>query len=212
MFLFQIGSYDDPCLDVETAELFRQRLEARSRQVLPGLWRVTDRLNAYGGRGREKRRRRYRIWGALLMALGVFALVPGLMEPKIPALIWAGGLAVFAGIAGLCLGRGVPRIPASCREAAGSLLAGRRAVDWRGDRVEIRFDETGMTVCAEEVRETVPYHEMTAIFETERLWLLIYEGEKALLLQKRDMIEGQADAFSPYILQRIGAEERGRGR
>ena len=85
-FIFHITNYDDPALDAEAAELLRQRLEAKSRQTVPGMWRVTDRLNARAskGPGRETRRR-YRVYGVLLMALGVFALVPGLMEPQIPA-------------------------------------------------------------------------------------------------------------------------------
>lgn len=204
-FLFQITNYDDPALEAEAAELLRQRLEARSREVVPGMWKVTDRLNARAARGpgREKRRR-YRVYGVLLVALGVFALVPGLMEPWIPSLIAAGGFAVIMGVWCLCLREKRPlQRPASCKKEAAELLAGRRAVDWGKAAAEVRFDGSGMTVSAQEDREAVPYGDMTGIFETERLWLLVYGGEKALLLQKKDLTSGAAAEFPPFLRDKI---------
>ena len=204
-FLFQITHYNDPALDAEAAELLRQRLEARSREIVPGMWKVTDKLNARAaqGPGREKRRR-YRVYGVVLIALGVFALVPGLTEPRIPSLIVTGGLAVFWGLWSLCLRERKPlRPPASCKKEASELLAGRRAVDWEKAAAEVRFDESGMTVSAQEGREAVPYKDMTGIFETERLWLLACGGEKALLLQKRDLTSGEAAAFPSFLRDKI---------
>ena len=205
-FVFRPSDYHDPALDAETAELLRQRLEARSRQAVPGMWRVTDRLNVYAaqGPGREKRRRWYRVYGVLLLALGVFALIPGLMEPRIPSLIVVGGLAVFWGLWSLCLRERKPfRPPASCRGEAEALLAGRRAVDWAEAPAQVRFDEAGMTISTGESRRAVPYGDMTGIFETERLWLLVWGGEQALLLQKKDLISGETGDFLPYLQARI---------
>lgn len=205
-FVFQLSNYDGPSLETETAELLRQRLEAYSREAVPGLWKVTDRLNAHAAKrsGRAKRRERYRIYGVLLIVLGIFALVPGLMEPRIPSLIAAGGFAVVMGVWSLCLReKRHLRPPASCRKEAAELLAGRRSMDWAALRTEVRFDEAGMTVSAGESRETVSYSEMTGAFESERLWLLVYSGEKALLLQKRDLISGEAGAFLSCLQGKI---------
>ena len=200
-FIFHITNYDDPALDAEAAELLRQRLEAKSHQTVPGMWRVTDRLNARAskGPGRETRRR-YRVYGVLLMALGVFALVPGLMEPRIPSLILTGGLALLLGLWSLCLRERKPLPPpASCRREAAELLGGRRAVDWSEASVKVCFDEEGMTVSAGEGREAVPYGDMTGLFETERLWLLVYGKDRALLLQKKDLVSGTAEDFLPHL-------------
>lgn len=211
MFLFQISNYDDLNLDAETEELLRQRLEAHSRQVAPGIWSVTDHLNARfsEGPGREKRRVRYRIYGVLLIVLGVFTLVPGLMEPRIPALILAGGFAILVGLSEFCLvrERKAAPIPSPCQREAKTLLEGRRAVDWSKSRVKVQFDEAGMEIGSGEVREVIPYHKITGLFETEHLWLFIYEGEKALLLQKKDLVAGETDAFSSYVLPKISAAD-----
>lgn len=205
-FLFRITNYDEPALDAETAELMQQRLEVRSREAVPGLWKVTDRLNACAARGPgwEKRRRRYRIYGAFLVVLGVFGLVPGLMEPRIPSLIASGGFAVVMGVWCLCLRERKPlRPPASCRKEAEALLAGRRAVNWSETAVEVCFDETGMTVSDGVHREEVSGEDMNGVFESKKLWLLVYDGENALLLQKKDLISGEAEEFLPYIQGKI---------
>jgi hypothetical protein len=210
MFLFQISNYDDPALDSEAEELLRQRLEAHSRQTVPGMWKLTDRMDAHvaKGTGQKKRKARYRVYGVLLLALGVFILALGLMEPRTPALMWAGGFAIFAGVLEFCLARqgNTPKAPAACKKEAKSLLAGRRAIDWAKNPVKVSFDEAGMTICSDGTEQLIPYDKMKRAFETEHLWLLIYHEETALLLQKRDLISGDADKFFPYIIQTIDAE------
>lgn len=206
-FIFQPSAYDDPALEAEAAELMRQRLEARSREVLPGMWRVTDRLNgrAAGAPDRERRRKRWRIYGVLLTALGIFALVPGLMEPRTPSLIRAGGWAVFAGLVSFCLARKRKplRPPASCRRGAEDLLKLPRETDWAALQAEVRFDETGWTVTTAQGESRTSCKELGGVFETEHLWMLVTEGGMALLLQKKDLIKGTAADFPPYLRETI---------
>ena len=208
-FIFCLSGYDDPSLDEETVQLLSKRLEARSREEVPGLWKVIDGLNAYAAKdsGREKRRRRYRIWGVILIALGIFVLVPGLVEPRTPVLIAAGVVGiVFGFLHFLPIGEKSSSAPAaSCRR---ELLSQRRGVDWSlpENRTELRFDGAGLSVLAGEKEDAVPYGEMTAVYETERLWLLLYSGEKALLLQKKDMTAGELEKFVPYLQENIGKQ------
>ena len=203
MFLFQISNYDNPALDMETAKLFQQRLEAYSRRTVPLVWNVTDKLNAHTAKrpSREVRRVRYRVYGVLLLALGIFALVPGLMEPRTPSLILVGAFAIIVGLLEFCLVRQKKplSIPASCQKEAQEFLAGRRAIDWSKTIVKACFDENGMTVSDEKKQEVVQYEKMTGLFETKNLWLLIYADEKGLLLQKRDLISGDVSDFSSYL-------------
>ena len=207
MFLFQISNYDDPALDTETPKLLHQRLEEHSRRTVPWMWKVTDRLNAHAANepGRETRRTRYRVYGVFLLALGVFALIPGLMEPRMPALIGAGTLAIVSGVLEFCLARKrKPRaVPKACQKEAEELLSGRRAVDWSKTQMKVCFDENGMTASDGKKQEVVPNDKITGIFETDHLWLVVYDGEKALLLQKKDLIEGAAEEFFSYLLHKI---------
>ena len=208
-FTFHLSGYDDPTLDGETVQLLVQRLEAHSRKAMPGMWTATDKLNAYAakGPGRETRRVRYRVYGVILLALGIFVLVPGLVEPRNPVLIGAGLVAIFSGILEFRLVREkkTPAPPASCRREAADLLKKRRSIDWSlpENRTVLRFDDTGLSISAGEQTKTVPYSDMTAIYETERLWLLLYGAEQAVLLQKKDLAAGDAAEFLPYLQERI---------
>lgn len=203
-FVFRVSNYDAPELESETAGLLRQWLEARSRQVMPGMWKVTDKLNAHAAKGPGIGKRRYRVYGVILIALGIFALVPGLMEPRIPSLIVTGGFAALMGVWCLCLRERRPlQPPASCRREAAALLKARRETDWDALRAEVRFDEAGWFVKTAEGESRTAYEDLRSVFETERLWLLVGGTEQALLLQKKDLVSGEAGDFLPYLQGKI---------
>ena len=211
-FAFHLSPYDAPFLEEEAARLLAQRLEAHSREAVPGLWKAVDNLNAYAakGPGRETRRTRYRAYGAVLLAPGIFVRVPGLAEPRTPSLIAAGTIGIVSGILSFCLTRKkrAPSPPASCRKEAARLLSQRRGVDWTlpENRTELRFDEAGLAILAGGKEDAVPYGEMTAVYETERLWLLLCGGEQAILLQKKDLTKGDAAEFAPCLREKITAK------
>lgn len=205
-FLFCLSAYDDPALDGEEVRLMEQLLEARSRQAVPQVWAATDRLNACAakGPGPEKRRLRRRIYGLVLLVLGIILLVPGLMKPQellIP---------LIAGAAGVLLGLGrllfpkrwePPKPSRQAQLAAAEQLARMRGVDWTG--VRVRFGPDGMVMLkGEETSKTVPYTDFTGVCASDRAWLVGW-GEGALLLQRKDLTAGEAADFLPYLQENI---------
>lgn len=206
MFRFQISNYDAPALEAETAELLSQRREKASRQNFPGLWRLTDRFYAHAakGPGRESRRKAYHAYGYFLLALGAFAIMLGLMEPGIPALVAAGVFAVACGILEFLLvrKRRPLRVPwmASCQKDAKALLDGKQAYDWAASGAVVTFDDDGMAISAGEDRLVfVSFDRLRDVFETERLFLVIYDDNSAILLQKKDLVEGDAAELVPFL-------------
>ena len=161
MYLFQISNYDDPAVDRETAELLHQRLEAESRRRYPAIWNAIDRIRTHAAKGpaRERRTVRYRIYGVFLLALGLLTLILGLMPPRATDVIIVGGAVIIAGLLEFALARGrtPPRIPASCKKEARKALELRRAVDWEKLKTAIRFEDAGITICAEENEEHLSY-------------------------------------------------------
>ena len=131
-------------------------------------------------------------------------------EPRTPSLIAAGTIGIVSGILSFCLTRKkrAPSPPASCRKEAARLLSQRRGVDWTlpENRTELRFDEAGLAILAGGKEDAVPYGEMTAVYETERLWLLLCGGEQAILLQKKDLTKGDAAEFAPCLREKITAK------
>lgn len=208
MYIFKIGNYETPSLCAETERLLCKRLEACSRETLPKVWKLTDAANAYAanGPGREKRAVRYRVYGGILLALGIFVLVPGLMKPQSPALIAAGAAALLAGAVEFALAgkRKAAQPPKSCRKDAKKMLQNLCAADFEQNPTEIAFDNSEITVRADGTEQQIPYESVKGFFETERLWLLVYGEEKALLLQKRDLLSGSAEDFAASLRRKIG--------
>ena len=213
MYLFQISNYDDPAVERETAELLHQRLEAESRRCCPAMWNVIDRIRTHAAKGpkgpaREKRKVRYRVYGVFLLALGLLTLIIGLMPPRTTDVIIVGGAVIIAGLLEFALARGrtSPRIPASCKKEARKVLELQRTVDWEKLKTTIRFEDAGITICAEENEEHLPYTRIKSAFESLHLWLVVCDDEHALLLQKKDLILGETDKFFSYITSRTNGD------
>lgn len=205
MFQFQISNYNDPALEDEAAELIQQVLEKYSRQHLPGIWKVADALYAHAakGPGRESRRKEYHIYGVILITLGIFALVPGLMA-KITDLIVVGCLATAAGIVEFFLvrKRNPMRAQASCRKDAKELLNTMRGRDWTETDATVTFDDSGMNISAGDKHPTVPRERLTGLFTSEHLYLVLHDEYGVTLLQKKDMVSGEPDRFPSYFCEK----------
>lgn len=99
--LFQPTPLDAAALRPQVRRALERRTELLSRQKYPRLWAAVDRLR----RGErvpkviaERRKRRRALLGLLDWALGLFLLIPGLMDPQ--------ALSVPLTIGALCFGAG----------------------------------------------------------------------------------------------------------
>ena len=73
----------------------------------------------------------------------------------------------------------------------------------------MEFSDTlnaGITICAEENEEHLPYTRIKSAFESLHLWLVVCDDECALLLQKKDLILGETDKFFSYITSRTNGD------
>lgn len=179
-----------------------KRLELHSRRTMPGVWSVTDRLNRMPKAPeavRKRRRVRYRIYGVILLVLGLFLLIPALMEPQelaVPLVV--GALCVVSGILYLR-----PRRKGPHRRERGQAqrLLAAMADAGGGD---VTFREDGVSVRAGESLQQISYGEMNAVIETEDLFVLSFSNTSALVLKKRDMTEGEPASFLPFLAERTG--------
>ena len=205
MFLFQISDYDDPALDGETAELFRQRFEALSRNTVPFQWDEADEEPDNSAPKRLSQTVQWVIYGILVVALVMVALIPGLTESGMPTAILLVSVAAIFIFLAICLAREKKPLPISesCQKEAQEFLAKRRAINWAENTVKILFDGSGMTIFDEKRRETVPYREMKSLFETEDFCLLTYGDNQSLLIQRRDLVSGNALKFLFFLHGKI---------
>ena len=97
---FQLSPYDGASLVPQVSCALEKRTESISREKYPKMWKITDHFNSkkVSEIVLKRRRLRYRVYGILLIIMGAFLLIPGLMEPQELA------VPLFAGILGLLLG------------------------------------------------------------------------------------------------------------
>ena len=214
-FRFPIRDYSDPVLDEEVPELFRQRLEAASRKVMPKVWKVTDSLNsrAEDQQFLEKRRKRYRIYGVILLVLGILVTIPTLLTASWHILP-IGAVAIFCGLLELWIANSQDRlkIPASCRKEAEHFLESRRAADLTTTPVRLDVGPEGVELWSGKKREqTTPWKDVLTLYESGHAWLLTFQtpnpsgsagkkaGESGLLLLKKDLQGGTPEEFVSFV-------------
>ena len=202
-FLFRTGKYDLPGLTQQLSRALEKRTELESRAKMPRMWRTIDNLNDKKEPDEvlEKRRRRNRIYGVVLLILGVFLLVPGLMDPeKMTLQLFAGCVGIVAGV--LCLR---PRSMRSSNlqrrfeRAANELLKALR----EAPATDVRFTDEGMQLGES---DTVPYADFTCCVEAQDLYLFVWNGKVTALL-KRDFAAGDAEEFGAMLRSKLAVSE-----
>lgn len=199
-FTFQLSNYNQDDLEAQVCKALEKRSELSSRQRFPGLWSSIDRLEGSKAPKPVRRRRasRYKIYGVVLLALGIFLLVPGLSEPEellVPLV--AGVVCVLMGLAYLMPRREKPS--KKFRAMAVKLLAGAQTVEQAGNApVLVCFSEAGMKLPD---RDIIPFDCFDAIVETEGIYLFTWNG-RVTILQKRDLITGAEEDFLRFLREK----------
>ena len=221
-FIFQISTYNKEELAEQLSRALDRQMELSSRQRLPWLWKAIDgMINRPQATESVIRGRviRYKIYGVLFLAMGIFLLVPGLMEPqKLMIPLIAGIIAVGCGI---CYLRPLKKntdkhsqktsqkpwrknINKRCQTASEKLLEGLQILEVKDSApIHILFSEKGMEIGEGQL---IPYHSFNSFVETEELYLLTW-NEKVTLLQKRDLTVGTHQDFIQFLKEKVSCYE-----
>ncbi len=197
-YTFHITTYDTEKLLPQVSKALEKRTELVSRDQYPGLWKQTDKLNtmtpesAGGGLGTK-------IKSIILLALGVFLLVPGLVKPQellVPLI--GGAVAIYIGISGLWRGRKGKNKKNPFDKSAKLLLQGKDNISAEST-ILVTFSENGMTIPTEDANtEMVPYSNFECVIETADIFLFVYD-ERVTLLKKADLATGDIDDFRKFV-------------
>ena len=197
-FIFSMKPYDTETLSAQVAWMLERRVELASRKKLPGLWKVTDKLNAAPRapeaelkRRRESRRR----FGGLFLVMGIFLFVPGIMKPQeLPVPLVVGFLAIVLGVFYL---RKEDRKKNSYEKKAKKLLASMNA-SMENQKLRLIFGETELTMSGAGEDKKISYGAMECTLETADLFGLIYENQ-LVLLQKKELLLGKAEEVAKQL-------------
>jgi len=208
-FRFELTPYA-PSLADELSCALEKRTELSSRKKYPGLWRQTDRLHAYHERtesaGTGKGRKFFRtVLTAVLFLLGLFLLIPGLMDPKnlkepLIVGILAVSCALFRIVISILNRRGRKRDP-RYDAAAEKVLAKLRQFD-TVNHPRVIFSEEGMCVEDDESSSRFRLDTFDTMIETPSLFVMTYDGT-VTALKKSDLTEADSADFCAWLREAL---------
>lgn len=197
-FIFSMKSYDADGLATQAAWMLEKRMELASRKRLPGIWKMTDKLNATprASEAELKRRRQHnRWWGGLLLVMGIFLFVPGIMKPQeLPGPLIAGFLAVVLGVLYL---RNGDRKKKAYEKKAKQLLKKMNA-SMEGQKLRLVFGDTELAMSGAGEDKKVSYADMECTLETKDLYAFLFENQ-IVILQKQELLLGNKEDLSKLL-------------
>lgn len=197
-FIFSMKAYDADALVSQVAWMLEKQTELASRKKLPGLWKITDKLNAVPRSSEAERKRRQesrRRWGGLLLVMGIFLFVPGIMKPQeLPVPLIAGFLAIVLGV--LYLRRGDKK--KNSYEKKAKNLLDRMNLSMKNRKLRLTFCDTELTISGEGEEQRIAYSSMECALETADMFGLVYENQ-IVLLQKKELLLGTEEEFAKQL-------------
>lgn len=198
-FCFHLTAYDTALLLPQVSRALEKRTELLSREKVPGLWKITDRLNSRADLG-DPSPVRGRVLGTIFLVLGLLLFIPGAMQPKeLLGPLLGGAVAILWGIWRIWATLG--HRSSSFSSAAEKLLAGKERITPE-QQLCVTFSAKGMTLSAAgSAPVTVPYADLSCVIETPDLFLLVHDS-RATLLQKRDLEGGDVESFCAFLAEK----------
>ena len=206
-YIFNVSTIDCYALLLQVSQALEKRTELISRNNQPKLWKYTDKLNGQrkvSAVVSKRRKVRIKAYGIINLTLGIFLIIPGLMDPKeLMVPLVAGVIATLLGTTILLSSRKNKKNP--FLKSAKLLLDNANIIP----KVEIQvlFTDKEMkfnTVVndTKTVLEEVLYTDFECMIETKDIFLLTYNN-CATILQKKDLSTNNVDDFSDYINSKI---------
>lgn len=206
-FIFQITQYNSDVLDDEVAAALEKQLELNSRKKLPAMWRFIDRNNSRRASERVIKQRTIlrKIYGIFMTVIGIYLLVPGLLEPmELLEPLIIGIISVLTGVGFIWPWR--KRTNRKLHKIAEKLLSGFRIpLDETTDTpLLVRFTVEGMSLLN---KSLIAYQDFQTIIEVENIFFLVWL-DKVTILQKKDLVAERSESFLTFLeemtsLQRI---------
>lgn len=197
-FIFSMKPYDVDALSTQVAWMLNKRTELASRKRLPGLWKLTDKLNA-APRAPEaelkRRKERQRRWGGLLLVMGIFLFVPGVMKPQeLPVPLVVGFIAILMGLLHL---RKDDRKKNSYEKKAKQLLEKMNA-SMEEQKLRLIFYDAELSISGAGEDKKVLYAGMECTLETKDLYGLVFDNQ-IVLLQKQELLLGSVEDLTKVL-------------
>ena len=198
-YTFSVSSYDDPALEDEIALALdaRSSLSFRKRGAAPSPPHAPRQES-------PSKRKALKLAAIVLLVLGAAALLCVMTLPQRPKPLQIAGFALL-GLGMILMPSGKPgqaHTSGKSRQKAQRLLAVLRQNSFMSG-LNVTFDGEKMDIATKSKTIEVPYEQIFSVIETEHIWFVSY-GQAGVVLQKRDLTEGEPRDFLKHIAQQAG--------
>lgn len=206
-YVFELEPVTDEALLPQLSGVLQARTELVSRAKYPRMWRTADRLGSgprVSPEVKRQRKARYRIYGAALLALGVFLLIPAATNPNaglLPMIV--GALSLFMSLQAFrwSSDKGLFKTPeADFEKPARQLLDGLAAPGRQGGRVTFANAGIELKPSAGEAAG-VDYRDVDFLFETADL-IVFTDGKRIIVLRKAELSGGDLDGWRELVVKK----------
>ena len=198
-YKFSVSSYDDPALEDEIALALdaRSSLSFRKRGAAPSPPHAPRQES-------PSKRKALKLAAIVLLVLGAAALLCVMTLPQRPKPLQIAGFALL-GLGMILMPSGKPgqaHVTGKSRQKAQRLLAVLRQNSFMSG-LNVTFDGEKMDIATKSKTIEVPYEQIFSVIETEHIWFVSY-GQAGVVLQKRDLTEGEPRDFLKHIARQAG--------
>lgn len=201
-FTFQLSRYEEQT-KAQLLHALETLAEIKSRNEQPAMWQMIDKLNAVpkvSQKTSEKRRKRYRLYGVILLGLGLFATLPSLMAPKelLPVLV-VGIISLVLGALSLVQ----PKINSikSLQKEAERIWSAYQIFD-NSKQAIVEFQDTGVY---ENGILLGAFPDLLHVIFEHDIILLVWK-QKFLFLQQQDLQNDNMDTFLSFLKSHLDIE------
>ena len=196
-YVFQVSAYDAPELEEE----LRLALETRGELTAP----APTAPRRPQAEPTEQSMQKSRILGTVMIAVGLLILIIAMLMPDRPSLLLLCGL--VTALFGLVVLRSKASTGVSPAHSNSAKLARQLLMQLRrpafSKNLTVSFSDDGMVIRVKDSTIDVPFAQLNALVETRHLWMVSYE-HSGTVLQKKDLTEGDPDAFFADISEKAG--------
>ena len=206
-FVFELEPITGAELLPQLSAVLQARTELVSRARYPKMWRMTDKMGngpRISPEAKRRRKTRYRIYGAALLALGIFLFLPAMTGKGVGMLqMIIGALSLFMSLQAFrwSSDKGLLKTPeADFEKPARQLLQGLSAPGRHGGRVT--FANAGIELKPSSGEAAgVDYRDVDFIFETAEL-VVFTDGARIIVLRKAELKGGDVDGLRGLIVKK----------
>lgn len=197
-YIFDLSKYDEDKFIFQVTNTLEKMTELNSREKYKNIWKTTDKLSAKEKVSEQvmiKRKKRSKLYAVVLILLGLFLLIPSLIDPKEMK------ISLIISIFTLCVGiLNLLSISKYKKKSSFAKASEKLFSEYKNiPKIQIIFREDKIQILD---NFAIEYNEIEKFFLSEDFYIVIW-NERITVLKKNDLIKEDESEFMEFIRRKL---------